>query len=64
MSSLPLVTFRLTRTGTGVAQTILEDGSPHVIKADAHCRAVVNSETQEWRITARFYVMDSGIDCA
>jgi uncharacterized OsmC-like protein len=36
MSSLPLVTFRLTGTGSGVAQTILEDGSPHVIKADAH----------------------------
>jgi transposase-like protein len=28
------------------------------------CRSVVNSETQEWRITARFYVTDSGIDCA
>jgi uncharacterized OsmC-like protein len=29
MSSLPLVTFRLTGTGSGVAQTIREDGSPH-----------------------------------
>jgi nucleoside phosphorylase len=33
-------------------------------KRDNGCRSVVNSETQEWRITARFYVTDSGIDCA
>jgi len=36
MSTLPLVTFRLTGSGTGVAQTIHEEGSPHVIHADAH----------------------------
>lgn len=36
MSTLPLVTFRLTGEGTGVAQTIHEEGSPHVIRADAH----------------------------
>jgi uncharacterized OsmC-like protein len=36
MTTLPLVTFRLTGTGSGVAQTIREEGSPHVIQADAH----------------------------
>ena len=36
MSTLPLVTFRLTGEGTGVAQTIHEEGSEHVIRADAH----------------------------
>ena len=36
MSTLPLVTFRLKGEGTGVAQTIHEDGSEHVIRSDAH----------------------------
>jgi uncharacterized OsmC-like protein len=36
MSTLPLVTFRLSGEGTGVAQTIHEEGSPHVIRSDAH----------------------------
>jgi putative redox protein len=36
MSTLPLVTFRLTGEGTGVAQTVREDGSDHVIHVDAH----------------------------
>jgi len=31
-----LVTFRLTGEGTGVAQTVREDGSHHVIQTDAH----------------------------
>jgi len=31
-----LVTFRLTGEGTGVAQTIREEGSAHVIETDAH----------------------------
>ncbi len=31
-----LVTFRLTGEGSGVAQTIHEEGSPHIIKTDAH----------------------------
>jgi uncharacterized OsmC-like protein len=31
-----LVTFRLTGEGSGVAQTIHEEASPHVIKTDAH----------------------------
>ncbi len=31
-----LVTFRLTGEGSGVAQTIREEGSPHVIHTDAH----------------------------
>jgi hypothetical protein len=36
MSSLPLVTFRLTGTGVGVAQTIPEWARAHVIQADVH----------------------------
>ncbi len=35
-ASLPLVTFRLTGEGRGVAQTVREDGSAHVIQTDAH----------------------------
>jgi len=31
-----LVTFRLTGEGTGVAQTVREDGTHHVIQTDAH----------------------------
>jgi uncharacterized OsmC-like protein len=33
---IPLVTFRLTGQGRGVAQTVREDGSAHVIQTDAH----------------------------
>jgi uncharacterized OsmC-like protein len=33
---IPLVTFRLTGEGRGVAQTVREDGSAHVIQTDAH----------------------------
>ncbi len=32
----PLVTFRLTGQGRGVAQTVREDGSAHIIQTDAH----------------------------
>jgi len=35
-NALPLVTFRLHGEGNGVAQTIHEDGSPHIIQTDAH----------------------------
>lgn len=31
-----LVRFRLVGEGSGVAQTVREDGSPHVIRTDAH----------------------------
>ena len=34
--SAQLVRFRLTGEGTGVAQSVREDGSPHVIQTDAH----------------------------
>jgi uncharacterized OsmC-like protein len=34
--NVPLVTFRLTGEGRGVAQTVREDGSTHVIQTDAH----------------------------
>jgi len=34
--SANLVTFRLTGEGSGVAQTIREDGTHHVIQTDAH----------------------------
>jgi len=34
--SVPLVTFRLKGEGQGVAQTVREDGSAHVIQTDAH----------------------------
>ncbi len=36
LNPVPLVTFRLTGKGNGVAQTIQEDGSTHVIQTDAH----------------------------
>jgi uncharacterized OsmC-like protein len=35
-ASTPLVTFHLTGEGRGVAQTVREDGSRHVIQTDAH----------------------------
>jgi putative redox protein len=35
-ASNPLVTFRLSGEGRGVAQTIREEGSPHLIQIDAH----------------------------
>ncbi len=36
MSTLPAVRFRLSGEGSGVAQTIHEEGSAHVIQTDAH----------------------------
>jgi uncharacterized OsmC-like protein len=35
-ASVSLVTFRLTGEGRGVAQTVREEGSAHVIHTDAH----------------------------
>ncbi len=35
-AKLPAVRFRLSGEGTGVAQTIHEEGSAHVIQTDAH----------------------------
>jgi putative redox protein len=36
ISAMPLVRFRLSGEGIGVAQTIHEYGTPHVIETDAH----------------------------